>query len=161
MTTTTTVTEVRINGLRPRRPPAAAPDARVALIDAVLADLDEGPVFLEIKHGTRSWSEWENNRDYREFLRVGFAGQWGAAEYVRGPRVVNGCVDIGPDRPWTVYRTANPSAPRTDLPRVKDDGCVPTFFPSSAVVPVEQIRDVMIEFALHGALSSRVQWREL
>jgi hypothetical protein len=157
VTTSTGVAEFRVRGVRPPRAPAVTLQDRVRLIDAVLAE-GSGPIFLEVKRDDRPWEAWEADRDSREFLRVGLADGWGAAEYVHGPPVRNGRVVLGGSSSWIVRETVNPASTGEE-PGVLSDECVPTFFPPDAVLPLDQIREVMIEFALHGTLANSIPWR--
>jgi hypothetical protein len=102
-------------------------------------------VYVEVKRDDpRSWEDHMADPDYREFLHVGVAGDRAAAEYVRGGFK---CSDP------VIHTTVN-DTPLPDEPRVPyGDG---RYFPANTVVPLAQVRQLMINFALRGEWSTGV-----
>ncbi|MGH3992291.1 MAG: Imm1 family immunity protein, partial [Pseudonocardiaceae bacterium] len=128
---------------------AVGSDERVALIDRYLAGHPNDVIILEAKRDSRSWDAWKRDLDHIEFMRVGTAGRCGAAEYVRG-----GLRCAEP----VVRATYNPT-PLISQPRVPYDSCVRQYFPPDTVISIDQVRRLMLDFALHGEWSSAVPWR--
>lgn len=136
-------------GVSSSRFTAVDPGERVALIDRCLASHPDGVMVLELKRDSRPWDEWKRDLGHIEFMRVGLVGDHGAAEYLRaGTR----CTDP------IVLATHNP-APQVDLPRVPYDACVPLYFPGDMVVPRVAVRELMVDFALHGGWLGAGPWR--
>ena len=136
-------------GISSPRFTATGPDERVALVDRYLVEHPGGVIILELKRDDRSWDAWKRDLDHIEFMRVGIRGAFAAAEYVRaGLRCAHPVVTA----------THNPT-PAPDHPRVPYDSCVPLLFPLDAVLPLHQVRQLMIDFALRGEWSVDVPWR--
>lgn len=85
-----------------------------------------------------------------EFMRVGVMGQLGAAEYAT--------LRLGSGE-QTVCATHNPNPP-ADQPSVLYDDGVPQYFPPTTVVPLADVRSLMIDFALIGHWSEAVCWKD-
>lgn len=148
--------EVRIGGggMSSRKFTAASPEDRIKVIDQCIAELDEPVMFLEVKRDDpRSWQEWKDDVSAFEFMRVGVAGEFAAAEYVRGG-FRSGKLALDETR-----ATFN-LAPAPGQPSVAYDACVPTYFPPETVVALDQVRQLMIDFALTGEWSHPGLWRE-
>ncbi len=128
---------------------AVSSDERVALIDRYLADHRNDVIILELKRDDRSWDDWKRDLDHIEFMRVGRAGMFGAAEYVRGG------IQCGEP---VIRATHNPT-PSNGQPCVPYDLCVPRYFPVDTVIPIHQVRRLMLDFALQGEWSTAVSWR--
>ena len=166
MTTSTTLGTLRIagGGISTPRYMANTADERRALIDRELDRLSAGQggvIYLEIDRAGDQFTVLDRYRgavrtaddgsvpELIEFMRVGVAGDYGATEYLRFR------LD---DDAQTVYATHNPN-PTSGQPRVLYDACVPTYFPPSTVVPLETVRQLMLDFALHGEWSHPTAWR--
>jgi hypothetical protein len=135
-------------GISSPRFTAAGPDGLVALIDRYLVEHTEGVIILELKRDNRSWDAWKRDLDDIEFMRVGVRGAFAAAEYVRaGRRCTHPAITV----------THNPT-PAPDHLRVPYDSCVPLTFPPDTVLPLHQVRQLMIDFALRGEWSVDVPW---
>lgn len=153
--------EARIggNGISSDRLVAHEPDARVKMVDEYLANYDRplrGPLmYVEVKRDDpRSWDEWKEDVSSIEFIRVGIAGDFAAAEYVRGG-MKDGKLFF---RPSLVTFNSSPSP---DSPRVVYDPELSWFFPPETVIPLEQVRRLMIGFVLTGEWPDEVVGREL
>ncbi|MEU6261728.1 Imm1 family immunity protein [Saccharopolyspora shandongensis] len=75
-----------------------------------------------------------------EFMRVGITDTFAAAEYL------SWTLSTGDQ---TIYATHNPAS-ATPPPPVLYDSCVPQYFPAETVVALDQVRQLMIGFALQG-----------
>jgi hypothetical protein len=137
---------------------------RRALIDRELDRLSAGQggvMYLEIDRAGDEFTVLDRYRgvvriaddrsvpELVEFMRVGVAVEHGAAEYVR--------FRLDGDE-QTIYATQNPN-PTSGQPRVLYDACVPTYFPPNTIVPLETVRQLMLDFALHGEWSHATAWR--
>jgi len=137
------------DGVSSSRFMAVGAGERVALVGRYLAEHPNGVIILEVKRDDRPWDSWKRDLDSIEFMRVGVNGAVGAAEYLRaGLR----CTD-------PVVRATHNSAPSADLPRVPYDSCVSRFFPPDTVLPVDQVRQLVIDFAVRGEWSTAAPWR--
>ena len=141
--------EARIGGDGLTAPYLSASDPidQVAMIDRWLVDHDL--MYLEIKRDDpRSWFDYLSSARRRVFMRVGVVGDRAAAEYVRGGLE---CADP------VVCATFNVAPP-------SDDPQVPygygRHFPSDTVVPLAEVRQLMIDFVTTGEWSHAVPWRE-
>src|SRR6266571_5225361 len=147
MTTATTFGTFRIagGGISSSRYAANTVGERRALIDRAG---DEFAV-LDRYRGVVRIPDDRSVPELIEFMRVGVAGDHGAAEYVR--------FRLDGDE-QTIYATHNPN-PTRGQPRVLYDACVPTYFPPNTVVPLETVRQLMLDFALHGEWLHATAWR--
>lgn len=129
---------------------ATSPGEQVSMIDEWLAEHPRGVMYLEVKRDhSRSWRERRKAADWRpEFMRVGVADDWAAAEYVLG-----GTEHIAP----IIHATFN-AEPTPDAPAVPYG--YDRFFPPYTVVPLAQVRQLMIDFVLTGQWSHAVPWRD-
>jgi hypothetical protein len=143
---------------------AAAAGERIELIDRHLRDASRDPVgdvlYLEIDRADDGFATLDRYRtvvdgtpvetpELIEFMRVGVAGQFGAAEHVRFRP------GSGED---TVRVTHNPR-PGPGRPQVLSDTHVPSYFPAEAVLDLAAIRKLMIDFATTGEWSHATLWR--
>ncbi len=167
MTTATTFGTFRIagGGISSSRYAANTVGERRALIDRELDRLSAAGLgdvmYLEIDRAGDEFAVLDRYRgvvripddrsvpELIEFMRVGVAGDHGAAEYVR--------FRLDGDE-QTIYATHNPN-PARGQPRVLYDACVPTYFPPNTVVPLETVRQLMLDFALHGEWLHATAWR--
>jgi hypothetical protein len=139
------------NGTTVSRLTATHPDDRVAMIDRYLAAYQDRVIFLEVKRDDpRSWDEWTADSDLIEFMQVGIAGDYAAAQYSRGGLR---CADP------IVHATYNPR-PRPDAPRVPYDPELSWYFPAVNVISLAEVRQLMLDFALTGEWSHAAPWRD-
>lgn len=107
-------------------------------------------MFIEVKRDDpRSWEEWKADADHIEYMHIGVADDRAAAQYVRGGFR---CPDP------IVYATANP-APSPDDARVPYDEVLGWCFPAETVVSLDEVRQLMIDFAVRGEWSGAVPWQ--
>jgi len=151
VTATTVTGSFRIGGEGASSPRFTADGAneRVALIDRYLAEHQDSVLILEVKRDSRSWEAWKQDLNTVEFMRVGVKGKFGAAEYIRA----------GLRCPEPVVRATYNPVPPADQPAVLYDSCVPRYFPPDTVLPLDRVRQLMIDFALRGEWSTAVSWR--
>ncbi len=147
--TATGILRIGGEGVSSPRFTAVGAAERIALVDRYLAEHPNGVIILEVKRDDRPWDEWKRDLDSIEFMRVGVNGAVGAAEYLRaGLR----CHD-------PVVRATHNPAPAADLAPVPYDSCVSRLFPPDTVVPIDQVRRLMIDFAVGGEWSTAAPWR--
>ncbi|TDP93648.1 Imm1 family immunity protein [Labedaea rhizosphaerae] len=146
------------------RSTATADDSRIALVDHYLGELSARPrggvVFLELDRAGDGFVGLDRYRhvvdgaptetpEVIEYVRVGVLGTLGAAEWVR--------LRVGSDE-LTVCATDRADSV-DDQPRVLYDGGVPYYFPPTTVVPLAQVRRLMVDFATTGQWSDAVPWK--
>ncbi|TDQ04405.1 Imm1 family immunity protein [Labedaea rhizosphaerae] len=135
--------EARVGGdgvTAPRLVSTSAADS-AAMIDRFLADHPEGVMFVEVKRDDpRSWDEWKDDLEDIEYMHVGMAGDWAAAQYVRGG--FRAKLDIA-----SVRATHN-RTPKTEP--VPYDEVLKWYFPPETVISREQVRRLMIHYATTG-----------
>lgn len=141
--------EARIggDGLTAAYRAASDPVGQVAMVDEWLVDHDL--MYLEVKRDDpRSWTDVMTDPEHREFMRVGVAGDWAAAEYVLG----------GLACPRAVLRaTSGGSAPVGDVVVPYSEG---RCFPPDTVISLAEVRQLMIDFVTTGKWAHRELWRE-
>jgi hypothetical protein len=146
------VIEARIGGDGVTAPylTATHPADKVSMIDNWLAEHPDDVMYLEVKQDDpRSWRErWDDWDAPREFMRVGVAGEWAAAEYVLG-----GTEHAAPVIHATFNLTPPPDAPHVPYGYGR-------FFPVDTVVPLAQVRQLMLDFVLTGEWSHAALWRD-
>ncbi|TDP93649.1 Imm1 family immunity protein [Labedaea rhizosphaerae] len=141
---------------------ATTADERIALVDRLLRRASVDPIgdviHLEIDRTGDGFAALDRYREVVdgspveapeliEFMRVGVAGQFGAAEHVvnrlgSGQRAVRTTYNASPVQRQVLYDTH-----------------VPTYFRSEAVLPLDAIRALMIDFATTGEWSDSASWR--
>ncbi|MBB5159428.1 Imm1 family immunity protein [Saccharopolyspora phatthalungensis] len=163
---TATIGAFRIGGegVSSPRPTAMSPDARITLIDqqldqrptarssVLILEIDrEGDAFATIDRFRHLVDSPEDTSapDLIEFMRVGVTGTVGAAEYLHWT------LSTGEQ---TIYATYNTAPTAATVPPVLYDDCVPQFFPPETVIALDQVRQLMISFALHGTWPSAAFW---
>jgi hypothetical protein len=141
--------EARIGGDGLGAPYLAASDAagQLAMIDDWLVDHDL--MYLEVKRDDpRSWSEFMTDPEYREFMRVGVAGDWAAAEYVRG--------GLSCPRPEVRVTSSGRVTASDDTVRYGDG----RYFPAGTVISLAEVRQLMIDFVTTGDWAHQELWRQ-
>lgn len=166
MSTVTTLGTFRIagEGISAPKHTANLDGERRALIDRELGQLSAGRggvMYLELDRAGDGFAALDRYRCVLptpddgsipaliEFMRVGVVGDHGAAEYVR--------FRLDGDE-QTIYATHDPN-PVSGQPLVPYDDCVPTYFPRDTVVPLSTVRQLMLDFALHGKWRQAAAWR--
>jgi hypothetical protein len=138
------------NGVSSPRLTAISPDDKVAMIDRYLAEHPNGIMFLEVKRDDpRSWDEWQDDLDHIEFMQVGIAGDYAAAQYSRG-----GLRCAEP----IVHATHSPH-PVPAAPRVPYDSDLSWYFPVENVISLAEVRQLMVDFVVGGEWSHPALWR--
>jgi hypothetical protein len=126
---------------------ASDPASQVAMIDEWLTDHDL--MYLEVKRDDpRSWTEAMTDPDHREFMRVGVASDWAAAEYVRG--------GLACPRPVVRATFSDGGSKRDVAVPYGERRC----FPADAVISLAAVRQLMIDFVTTGEWAHRELWRE-
>jgi len=138
------------NGVSAPRLTATVEAGRLAMIDRYLAEYPNDVIFVEVKRDDpRSWDEWYDGIDQIEYMQVGIAGDFAAAQYSRGGVK---CADP------IVYATYN-SGPLADAPRISYDPELSWYFPAENVISRIEVRQLMIEFVVTGEWSHASLWR--
>ncbi|HEX9338740.1 MAG TPA: Imm1 family immunity protein [Pseudonocardiaceae bacterium] len=147
------MTEARIGGGGLTSPHlTAATDAeRVAMVDRYLAEHPNGVMLLELKYDdSRSWREQMRDVDHREYMQVGVADDYAAAQFVR----------LGLKHPNPVIHATHNPHPLPSAPRVPYDQELSWYFPAENVISQAEVRQLMIDFVLTGEWSHAVPWRD-
>jgi hypothetical protein len=142
------VIEARIggDGVSAAHLTAQSPADRVDMIDRWLVDHDL--MFFEVnRDDSHPWEIRVFDRDVVEFLPVGVAGDRGAAEYVR-----NDLTSADHTIRATFTTEPLPAEPRVPY----GDGL---YFPAETVVPLAEVRQLMVHFVLTGEWSPSVRWK--
>jgi hypothetical protein len=130
---------------------ATRQDDRAAMVDRYLAEHRDRVIFLEVKRDDpRPWDEWKADSDLIEFMQVGIASGYAAAQHSRAGFK---CADP------IIHATHNPHPP-SDAPRVPYDPELSWYFPAENVISLAEVRQLMVDFVLTGEWSDAAPWRD-
>lgn len=147
------VTEARIGGDGLSAPylTATTEADRVAMVDRYLAEYPDDPMFLEFKRDdSRTWQEHMRDLDHREYMQVGAAGDYAAAQLVR----------LGYKHPNPVIHATHNPHPMPDAPRAPYDKVLSWYFPAENVISLTEVRQLMVDFVLTGEWAHSALWRD-
>lgn len=92
----------------------------------------------------------------RRFLQVGFWARFGGALFYDDPRPATGLQSAtSEDWAWIALR----SEPISDPPTVYFDQDSGTWFPRAAVMPIDELRELVVEWCDTGERPTSVRWR--
>ena len=121
------------------------------MIDSYLAEHPDGSMYVEVKRDDpRSWQEWKDDLDDIEYLQVGMAGEWAAAQHVRSG--FRSTLEI------RGVRATFAATPRAEP--VPYDPELKWYFPPETVISREQVRRLMVHYATTGEWLDDIPFRD-